>query len=159
MSLWRRLSTSAPKAWAFATGRVFGQSHSTVMRWEQRLAKQCAKWSPPAPVGADVTLEGDEVYTRVGENLPPAMSQGGQFTLLSAKAAIGWQPKLEKRKPNCLSREPKLPGIGRNRHNLFAGLLMGNVAMVKRCGNLLAFTSNGGRLLRITPTAKSGERG
>ena len=54
-----------------ATGRVFSQSHSTVMRWEQRLAKQCAKWSPPAPVGADVTLEGDEVYTRVGENLPP----------------------------------------------------------------------------------------
>lgn len=54
-----------------ATGRVFGPSHSTVMRWEQRLAKQCAKWSPPAPVGAEVTLEGDEVYTRVGENLPP----------------------------------------------------------------------------------------
>jgi len=54
-----------------ATGRSFGKAHSTIMRWEQRVAHQSAKWSPPAPVGADVTLEGDEVYTRVGENLPP----------------------------------------------------------------------------------------
>lgn len=54
-----------------ATGRSFGKSHSTIMRWEQRLAQQTAVWSPPAPDGSDVTLEGDEVYTRVGENLPP----------------------------------------------------------------------------------------
>ena len=38
---------------------------------ERRVAKQVNQWSPPAPDGADVTLEGDEVYTRVGENLPP----------------------------------------------------------------------------------------
>ena len=54
-----------------ATGRAFQKSHSTIMRWEQRLAAQTAQWSPPAPLGADVTVEGDEVYTRVGENLPP----------------------------------------------------------------------------------------
>lgn len=54
-----------------ATGRSFGKSHSTISRWERRLAKQASHWSPPAPEGADVTLEGDEVYTRVSENLPP----------------------------------------------------------------------------------------
>lgn len=54
-----------------ATGRSFGKSHSTIMRWEQKLAQQTPKWSPPVPDGSDVTLEGDEVYTRVGENLPP----------------------------------------------------------------------------------------
>jgi len=54
-----------------ATGRSFGKSHSTIMRWKQRLAQQTTEWSPPAPDGSDVTLEGDEVYTRVGENLPP----------------------------------------------------------------------------------------
>lgn len=54
-----------------ATGRSFGKSHSTIMRWEQRLAQQTREWSPPAPGGSNVTLEGDEVYTRVGENLPP----------------------------------------------------------------------------------------
>lgn len=54
-----------------ATGRSFGKSHSTIMRWEQRLAEQAAQWSPPAPIGSDVTLEGDEVYTRVAQNLSP----------------------------------------------------------------------------------------
>jgi transposase-like protein len=54
-----------------ATGRSFGKSHSTVIRWERRVAQQVSQWSPVAPAGADVTLEGDEVYTRVGENLPP----------------------------------------------------------------------------------------
>lgn len=54
-----------------ATGRSFGKSHSTIIRWEERLANQVEQWSPPAPTGADVTVEGDEVYTRVGENLPP----------------------------------------------------------------------------------------
>lgn len=54
-----------------ATGRAFGKSHSTVIRWEERQAQQSNQWSPPAPAGADVTLEGDEVYTRVSENLPP----------------------------------------------------------------------------------------
>ena len=57
---------------ARATGRVFDTSHTTVLRWEERLAAFTdALGSPPAPKGSDVTLEGDEVYTRVGENLPP----------------------------------------------------------------------------------------
>jgi transposase len=54
-----------------ATGRSFGKSHSTIIRWERRLANQASQGSPPAPGGAEVTLEGDEVYTRVSENLPP----------------------------------------------------------------------------------------
>jgi transposase-like protein len=54
-----------------ATGRSFGKSHRTITRWETRLSEQVDAWSPPAPTTADVTLEGDEVYTRVGENLPP----------------------------------------------------------------------------------------
>jgi transposase-like protein len=54
-----------------ATGRSLGKSHSTIIRWEKRLAAQASQWSPPVPDGRDITLEGDEVYTRVGENLPP----------------------------------------------------------------------------------------
>ena len=53
-----------------ATGRSFGKAYSTIMRWEQRLAHAIKHWSPPAPSGATVTVEGDEVYARVGENLP-----------------------------------------------------------------------------------------
>lgn len=54
-----------------ATGRSLGKSHSTIIRWERRVSAQVSQWSPTAPDEADVTLEGDEVYTRVGENLPP----------------------------------------------------------------------------------------
>jgi transposase-like protein len=54
-----------------ATGRVLGKSGSSITTWEKRLSAQVSDWSPPAPEAGNVTLEGDEVYTRVGENLPP----------------------------------------------------------------------------------------
>ena len=54
-----------------AAARVLGHSHSTLARWEQKLAQQEAAWSPPAPAEAEVTIEGDEVYTRVQRNRPP----------------------------------------------------------------------------------------
>ena len=59
-----------------ATGRTFGKSHSTILRWEKRLAEQAKKWSPPAQKESNVTIEGDEIYTRVGENLPPQSVSG-----------------------------------------------------------------------------------
>ncbi len=54
-----------------ASGRVLEKSHTSIMRWEQKLANHAEQWSPEAPVGGEVTIEGDEIYTRVGENLPP----------------------------------------------------------------------------------------
>ena len=54
-----------------ASGRVLEKSHVSIMRWEQKMADQAQQWSPSAPAGSDVTIEGDEVYTRVGENLSP----------------------------------------------------------------------------------------
>lgn len=54
-----------------ASGRVLGKSHSTIASWEKRLETQQDHWSPPAPKEREVTMEGDELYTRVGENLPP----------------------------------------------------------------------------------------
>jgi transposase-like protein len=54
-----------------ASSRVLDKSHSTILRWEGRMAAQASQWSPPAPENGEVTLESDELYTRVGENLPP----------------------------------------------------------------------------------------
>ena len=48
-----------------ATGRILGKSHATIIGWEKHLAKMEEKWTPSAPEGGDVTLEGDELYTRV----------------------------------------------------------------------------------------------
>ena len=54
-----------------STARILGKSHSTIIRWEQHVADKATDWSPPAPAGTEVTIEGDELYTRVRENLPP----------------------------------------------------------------------------------------
>jgi hypothetical protein len=54
-----------------ATGRMLGKSDGSIINWEKRLSAQLSNWSPNAPEAGEVTLEGDEVYTRVGENLPP----------------------------------------------------------------------------------------
>ncbi len=51
-----------------ASSRVLDKSHSTILGWETRMASLAVEWSPPAPEGGDVTLEHDELYTRVGEN-------------------------------------------------------------------------------------------
>lgn len=54
-----------------ASGRVLDVSHSSILRWEGRLVAQVEQWSPQAPENSDVTLEHDELYTRVGQNLSP----------------------------------------------------------------------------------------
>lgn len=54
-----------------ATGRVVGKSPSIITGWEKRLSDHLVEWSPKAPEGGEVTIEGDELYTKVGENLPP----------------------------------------------------------------------------------------
>lgn len=54
-----------------ATARSFEKAHSTILRWEQRVADKQAEWSPPAPSNTDLSLEGDELYTRVNGNFPP----------------------------------------------------------------------------------------
>ena len=54
-----------------ATARVIGVAPNSVIAWEERLSSFISEWSPPAPKTGAVTIEGDEVYTRVGKNLPP----------------------------------------------------------------------------------------
>jgi hypothetical protein len=54
-----------------ATGRVLEVAANSVVNWEKHLSAALSNWSPPAPAEREITIEGDEVYTRVGENLPP----------------------------------------------------------------------------------------
>ena len=59
-----------------AAGRVNGNSHSSIARWETRLADAQERWSPTPSVETEVTLEGDELYTKVAENRPAHESEG-----------------------------------------------------------------------------------
>ncbi len=54
-----------------AAARVVKKSPSRITAWEERMSEHLENYSPPAPEGGDVTIEGDEVYTRVRENLSP----------------------------------------------------------------------------------------
>ena len=65
-----------------ASGRVLEKSDISIMRWEQKMAGQTQKFSPSAPAGSDVTIEGDEVYTHVGENFPPSQSKEWTITFI-----------------------------------------------------------------------------
>jgi transposase-like protein len=53
-----------------AISRVEQISPQTVINWEERLARKVEEWSPPVPEGAEITAEGDEIYTRVSRNHP-----------------------------------------------------------------------------------------
>jgi hypothetical protein len=68
------------------SGRVLEKSHVSTMRWEQKLANQSQQWSPPAPAGSDITVESDEVYTRISENLPPSEPKGWTVTFIERKS-------------------------------------------------------------------------
>lgn len=73
-----------------AAGRTSSKSHTTIMRWERRLEDQAQNWSPPALIDSDLTVEEDELYTRVDKNLPPPASlRAGPSTSLNARTAFG----------------------------------------------------------------------
>lgn len=65
-----------------AAARVVKKSASRITAWEERISSQMPNWSPNAPPAGEVTVEGDEVYTRVGENLPPSTSQGWSISFV-----------------------------------------------------------------------------
>jgi hypothetical protein len=60
-------------------GRTRNQSHRQGSReipqqyynLGKAFIKSAREWSPKAPERGEITIEGDELYTRVGENLPP----------------------------------------------------------------------------------------
>jgi hypothetical protein len=60
-----------------AAGRVETLSPATVILWEKCLASKAQDWSPPAAVGSDITIEGDEVYTKVEKNHPSHKVRAG----------------------------------------------------------------------------------
>ena len=72
-----------------ASGRVLEKSHSTIIRWEKRLADKQTDWSPPAPVGGDITVEASELYTRACcEPTPPVSLKVGRLTFWSGTAQL-----------------------------------------------------------------------
>lgn len=102
-----------------AADRTFGKSHTTIMRWEKRLADQVEHWSPPAPAGSDVTVKGDEVY----ESSPPSQSQSWTIHFLERESRYWFTAQA-----------------GLKDEQLFANGVQGAWEWVKACDEIRWFT-------------------
>lgn len=99
-----------------ASGRVLDKSHSTILRWQQRVAQQEADWCPCAPAAGEVTLENAKLYTRVNENVPLSESEGWSMTCIErnsrdwVRATVGrrneqlFEHRCDKNRPGSLNR-------------------------------------------------------
>lgn len=78
-----------------ATGRLLGVSKREVTTWEKRFASQKAALKLYARVHEflKLTFEADEVYTRVGQNLPPEDSEG--WTMVVMERASRYLAELD----------------------------------------------------------------
>jgi hypothetical protein len=95
-----------------AAGRDCGKSHSTIIRWEKRLADSIQQWSPSGPSGSDVTLEGDEVYTRCAVNLPQGI-WSLDYPFDWTGNATGLRLKQDKTEQIIWARDSKCLGVGK----------------------------------------------
>lgn len=59
-----------------AASRVVKKSHSSILCWEERMAAQETHWSATPSEEQAITLEGDELYTKVDKNRPAHQSPG-----------------------------------------------------------------------------------
>ena len=59
-----------------STGRLVGKAHSAVIGWERRLASSANELEEAVPSDFEVTIESDELYTRVHHNRPASESEG-----------------------------------------------------------------------------------
>jgi hypothetical protein len=115
-----------------ATGRVLDKSHATIIRWEQRLEAQVEKWSPAAPIRAEVTIS---IYSRRREPFPPEQVKDGQSTSSKEKPDTGSAHKQESKMPNYSSKESKVLGNGLNRVLQLDGLQTENEVTAKSYGS------------------------
>lgn len=76
-----------------ATARTFGVSKKSVIEWERRLAgiKPTLLLYSLLHQFLELVIEGDEVYTKVGRQVPPSESQGWTIVLMERGSRFLWE--------------------------------------------------------------------
>jgi len=76
-----------------ATARVFGVSKNTIKGWEHRFSAIKATLLVFALLHQflQLVIEGDEVYTKVGKNIPPEDSRGWTVVLMDRASRFLWE--------------------------------------------------------------------
>ncbi len=95
-----------------ATSRTFEISKNTIIRLEQRCAalKDVLLLYALLHQFLQLQIEGDEVYTRVGKNLPPAQSQGWTVVLMDRASRFLWELKCGKKDRSLFQKALQILG-------------------------------------------------
>lgn len=82
-----------------AVCRVFGISKNTLLEWEYRFADLKIPLMIYALTHTFLTqfIEGDELYTKVGKNVPPDSSEGWTIMLMERASRFIWELECGKR--------------------------------------------------------------
>jgi hypothetical protein len=82
-----------------ATARAFSISKNTILKWEVRLAllKPTLFLYSLTYKFLQLVIEGDEIYTKVGKNVPPDESSGWTILLLERASRFIWELKCGKK--------------------------------------------------------------
>ena len=102
-----------------ATARTFSVSKKSVIDWERRLGG--AKTNPLCSMPCSMSLftpeiEGDELYTKVEQNVTPSASEGWTIVLMERASRFLWElhcgrknQQLFEKALSCLAEVIKLP--------------------------------------------------
>jgi transposase-like protein len=108
-----------------AVCRTFNLAKSSVLNWEKRFVniKQVLMLYALLHSYLQLIIEGDEVYTRVGKNLPPDESRGWTVVLMDRASRFLWEL-----------------GCGRKDRNLFRKVLRTLGELIDRTGDISLIT-------------------
>lgn len=108
-----------------ATARTFGVSKKSVLDWERRLAhlKPTLMLYSLLHEFVHQEIEGDELYTKVNQNLPPSLCEGWTIVLMERGSRFLWEL-------HC----------GRKEQQLFEQALRGLAEVIEQTGSLTLLT-------------------
>ncbi|MCI5195484.1 MAG: hypothetical protein D3919_04495 [Candidatus Electrothrix sp. AW5] len=75
-----------------AATRIFSVGKNSIYRWQERLSslQQTLMLYSLCQQFLQLVIEGDELYTKIGENVPPSESEGWTIVLMDRASRFIW---------------------------------------------------------------------
>ena len=82
-----------------AATRVFSVGKNSIYRWQERLSslQQTLMLYSLCQQFIQLVVEGDELYTKIGKNVPPSESEGWTIVLMERASRFIWALECGKR--------------------------------------------------------------
>jgi len=98
--VWRVINNRTEGQGVNATARVFGIAKNTVLDWERKFSdiQKVLFIYSLAHKFLELVIEGDELYTKVGKNIPADKSSGWTIVLMDRASRFIWELRCGKKK-------------------------------------------------------------